>query len=166
MRVRNMCVAVIVTGLVGGAAACSSSGSTPAAAGTSPSPAPSTSDTPGGPNQALCAAARALVSGAQPTFNADANATIQKQAADDSAFYTQLLLVFSENGGADPISQPVSQDAAALAKDYNDVAYAGQQGDAGAETTALQSLTTDLGKMLKDQSAFDQACGIPAIAKS
>lgn len=164
MRVRVLVCCAAALALT--AAGCSSSSGTPAATGTSPSPAASASDTPGGPNPALCNAARTLVAGAQPTFNADANAPVQKQSADDSAFYTQLLLVFSENNGADPISQPVAADAQKLAQDYNTLEVAAQQSDLDGQTKALQALTADLGAMLKDQAPFDQACGIPAIAKS
>jgi len=106
------------------------------------------------------------VAGAQPTFAADADADVLKQAADDNAFYTQLSLVFSENNGSDPVSVLVGADAAKLAKDYSAVSMAVGQHDAGAATTAFGALADDLRQLTTDQVAFDAACGIPTIVSS
>ena len=144
------------------AAACSSNSGAPAAQSSPSDTAPAPEPT--GPSTALCAAARALVAGAQPTFAADATADTVKQSGDDSAFYTQLLLVFSENGGSDPLSQPVAQDAQRLARDYGALETAAQARDMDAQVAVLKNLVTDLGAMTRDQVGFDQACGIPAIA--
>jgi hypothetical protein len=149
-------------------AGCSSNNGAKPAAGSAPSDTPTAtaSPTPTGPNKAVCDAARALVAGAQPTFSADAEASVLKQSADDSAFYTQLLLVFSENGGGDPLSQPVSEDASHHAADYQALETAAQQSNLDGQTDALHDLSADLEQMTKDQVPFDQACGIPAIVNS
>lgn len=153
---------VPVLAVVLASAACSSNSGGPAA---QPGPSDSAaSPQPTGPSAALCAAARSLVAGAQPTFAADAAADAVKQSGDDSAFYTQLLLVFSENGGSDPLSVPVAQDAQRLARDYGALETAAQDRDMDAQVAVLKNLVTDLGAMTRDQVGFDQACGIPAIA--
>ena len=114
----------------------------------------------------VCQAARSLVAQAQPTFSADATASTEQQSGDDSAFYTQLLQVFSENGGADPLSLPVSQDAGRLAQDYGALQLAAQQTDLDGQTKALQSLSADLEQLAHDQVPFDTACGIPHITST
>lgn len=157
---RALIVPVLVVVLA--AVACSSNSGVPAAqsgpSDTAPAPEPT------GPSTALCTAARTLVAGAQPTFAADATADTVKQSGDDSAFYTQLLLVFSENGGSDPLSVPVAQDAQRLARDYGALETAAQARDMDAQVAVLKNLVTDLGAMTRDQVGFDQACGIPSIA--
>lgn len=159
MRAR-VCV-LIVAGLAVGAVGCSSPGGSPAAAS---SPVESSAaPQPTAPSAALCAAARTLVAGARPTFAADADAPLLKQAGDDSAFYTQLLQVFSENGGADPLSVSVSRDAQAMARDYVAVESAAQDNDMDKQVAALKALTGDLGRLTTDQVPFDTACGIPGI---
>ena len=160
MRVRCGSV-IVVVGVLVGVAGCSTGGGAPAS-GVSMSGAVVPAQ-PTAPPKALCDAARTLVAGAQPTFDADAEAPPAQQAADGSAFYTQLLLVFSENGGSDPLSVPVSQDAAALAKDYNGLQSAAQDRDLDAQVAVLKNLVTDLGALGRDQVGFDQACGIPSI---
>lgn len=142
-------------------AACSSSGS-PQGAGNTPAAAAS-SATPTAPSAALCTEARTLVANAQGTFAADAEAPEEQQATDDGAFYTHLHEVLVDNDGTDPVSLPVSQDAALLVKDYGALDLAAQNHDLDGQTTALGALSRDLGQLGSDQTAFDTACGIPVI---
>ena len=154
---------VPVLAVVLASAACSSNSGGPAAQPGPSDSAPAPAPQPTGPSTALCTAARTLVAGAQPTFAADATADTVKQSADDSAFYTQLLLVFSENGGSDPLSVPVAQDAQRLARDYGALETAAQNRDMDAQVAVLKNLVTDLGALDRDQVGFDQACSIPSI---
>jgi hypothetical protein len=164
MRARILAGGAAVILAAAGCSANSSGGTTAAASPTDTPPAASAAPTT--PAAAICTAARALITRAQPTFSADATADTVKQSGDDSAFYTQLLQVFSENGGADPLSIPVAADAQKLAADYGALLLAAQQSDLDGQNTALKSLVTDIGQMTKDQVPFDQACGIPAIVPS
>jgi|GEM_PF-4234457 len=156
--------AAITAGLIA-LAGCSSGVNRPSAGGSPTGPAPG-SAAPTGPNPALCAAARTLVAGMQATFAADANGPDDKQAADASAFYTQLTLVFSENGGSDPLSVAVAQDAERLSTDYIQLQGAQQAHDLDKQNAALTALTSDLDRMVADQGPFDAACGIPQIVPS
>ena len=161
-------VAGLATLAVGAMLAGCSSSTTPQAAGNTPAAtdtstgAPSPGPAPTGPSAALCTAARTLVAGAQPTFADDADADIVQQATDDAAFYGQLLGVLG-TAAPDPVSLPVAQDADRLATDYQAVQAAAQDHDLDAQTTALGKLSRDLGQLASDQTAFDAACGIPAI---
>lgn len=125
-----------------------------------------TSPAAAAPNAAVCNAARALVSGAQATFAADATASDSRQTSDANVYYTQLTLVFSENGGSDPLSSAVAQDADKLSTDYIQLQAAEQAHDLDRQGTVLAALKTDLDRMVKDQGPFDAACGIPQIVPS
>lgn len=151
-------VVVVALGLIS-LAGCSSGGP-PNAAGSSETAPAVAAAAPTAPSAAVCGAVRAVTTAA-PTIAAGAT-----EVGNDSAYYTQLLLALAENGGSDPASTLVSADAEKVKNDYFTLDSAAQQGDSGAESSALAALGTDLKAMAKDEGAFDRACGIRALVLS
>jgi hypothetical protein len=71
-----------------------------------------------------------------------------------------LLLAFSENGGADSISQTVSTDVAKVQRDYGALDAAAQGFGSKDQSSTLAG---DLDSLSKDQALFDRACGIATL---